>query len=240
MNVNKQFEWNINLGLHLLILVVGLLVGCSTLCEHDDTNWRIVNSEMTTAKEYLEHRGKTNATDVVLAVKMYVGAKYQIYRYADEKLRDRRIKACSECENHFKETLSFLTFFGQKCSTLVNCANDLSITNRTGMTALHFAIYSPELVRLLLAKGAPINSQNNMGETALHCAMGSLDFGTPDEFLILSAQLLVNAGADTNIRDCYGKIPLDCLPANYKGVCLLVNQVCGRGTNGLFRSSKEP
>ncbi len=67
-----------------------------------------------------------------------------------------------------------------------------------GCSPLHIAARkrAPNLVRLLLQKGAPLNLKDGSGVTSLHIAVGH---GT--ERIV---QLLLNNGADTEVKDIHG------------------------------------
>lgn len=73
-------------------------------------------------------------------------------------------------------------------------------------TSLHSAIYrkNADVVKLLLTKGAFVNSRTDNGITPLHMAV------TYDSVRIV--QLLLGEGADINAKDRWGKTPLDYLP----------------------------
>jgi ankyrin repeat protein len=76
---------------------------------------------------------------------------------------------------------------------------------RTGKLPLHWAVTrgSPEVVDLLLRRGADVNARDNYGETPLH-ALARLD---PWRTAIMAPRL-VAAGADLEARDVRGFTPL--------------------------------
>ncbi|CBN58107.1 hypothetical protein OSCI_3620030 [Kamptonema sp. PCC 6506] len=63
-----------------------------------------------------------------------------------------------------------------------------------------FATNRPEMVRLLIQRGANVNQQDSQGQTALMHALGYSDIG--------AIEALIEAGADLNIRDCDGNTAL--------------------------------
>ena len=69
-------------------------------------------------------------------------------------------------------------------------------------TPLHFVNYDKsKLIKALIDNGANINSQNVKGETPLHIAVYSKN--------TLTFKMLLNAGADTTIKNEEGKTPFD-------------------------------
>jgi ankyrin repeat protein len=82
---------------------------------------------------------------------------------------------------------------------LLDHGADPNIPSQNGTTPLMVA-RSPEVVWLLVAKGARINARSKRGETALASAAGRGD----DE----SVQLLLSKGADVNAADYRGYTPL--------------------------------
>lgn len=80
-------------------------------------------------------------------------------------------------------------------------------TDDRGWTALHHAAEggSPESVNALLVRRPNVDAQNRRHLTALHYAAMYGEYAV--------ARLLVEAGADTSIRDDQGKRPIDYLTA---------------------------
>jgi ankyrin repeat protein len=76
-------------------------------------------------------------------------------------------------------------------------------TNRNGRMPLNWAAFNNRVdaVRLLLAKGAPINGINRTGFTPLHHAAeaGALE----------ALKVLLEAGADASIPNLQGNLPID-------------------------------
>ena len=60
-------------------------------------------------------------------------------------------------------------------TALINHGADLTIINKQGDTPLHTAVVNTDipLTRLLIEKKTPIDTQNNIGETALSIAAGN-------------------------------------------------------------------
>ena len=90
--------------------------------------------------------------------------------------------------------------------TLANGA-DVKSTNRFGGTALIPASEHGhvETVRILIAAGVPVNHVNNLGWTALQEAI-LLNNGGPRQQEVV--RLLLDAGADPDIRDPQGRTAL--------------------------------
>ena len=91
---------------------------------------------------------------------------------------------------------------------LLNYASDdptapidpLTYSAPDGDTCLHIAARrgDAQSVRLLLKAGLDVNALGDMGTTPLHCAK-------TDEIV----SLLLAAGASTDIRDAFGRVPLE-------------------------------
>ena len=73
---------------------------------------------------------------------------------------------------------------------------DVHIVDKDGQSPLHYSSEwgNKDIVSILLSMGAKVNQQDNEGRTALH-------FATDDDIF----DLLVEHGADTALRDIYGK-----------------------------------
>jgi ankyrin repeat protein len=66
-----------------------------------------------------------------------------------------------------------------------------------------------ELVKVLLAQGADVNTKDNDGNSPLHLAVGYFNSYLSNPNLIDVINLLVNKGADVNIKNKRGQSPLD-------------------------------
>lgn len=93
----------------------------------------------------------------------------------------------------------------QRCRALVLAGADLAATDVAGRTLLHIAVdhkeERPQIVRLLIESGAPVNAGYGEGQTtALHLAAHHGHAAT--------VKALLEAGADVNARDSVGSTPL--------------------------------
>jgi ankyrin repeat protein len=84
---------------------------------------------------------------------------------------------------------------------LINSGADVKATNRLGSTPLHWAIHDEAKVRLLLARGAGVNTKQRAGRTPLFQAAS---LGNGHGIL----RLLLQHGADPNLRTANGRTPL--------------------------------
>ncbi len=103
---------------------------------------------------------------------------------------------------------------------------------KSGITPLHMA-RSPQMARLLIAKGADVNTKNNWGKTPLHRAaqIGSKEM----------VELLIANGANIVTRDKEGKTPLH-LAESKEVATLLIADVNARDNEGktpLHRTSSK-
>ena len=80
---------------------------------------------------------------------------------------------------------------------------DVSITDRDGWSALHFAAQNghTELISILLQGNAQMDAQTKYGRTPLHCACASRNLST--------VEALLSRGANINIKDAHGKTAMD-------------------------------
>jgi ankyrin repeat protein len=96
---------------------------------------------------------------------------------------------------------------------LIEKGADVNATNHFGGTPLLVVArdkVAPAVVQLLLQSGARVGATDGSGENALHKLAW---FGYPQEN-IRSAQILLDAGADVNVKNRQGKTPLDILLEN--------------------------
>lgn len=108
--------------------------------------------------------------------------------------------------NRAATPLAFAAFAGQYdiASLLITRgASPRGPTDVAGRSAIHWSVIGdrPEMVTLLLARGADVNAVTRSGETPLHFAV---QVGARD-----SAAVLIAAGADLWLRDADGVTPLD-------------------------------
>ncbi|MEZ5428226.1 MAG: ankyrin repeat domain-containing protein [Pyrinomonadaceae bacterium] len=120
-----------------------------------------------------------------------------------------------------KEIFGKLVFSGAKDNVreLIDAGIDLDESNSSGMTPLFLAIEGdqPQILELLLKSGANPNKQSGIdGTTALHWAVdysydgmvqNNRDISYPEPLECI--RILLKYGADENIKDNSGKIPLD-------------------------------
>ena len=119
----------------------------------------------------------------------------------DSELRTPLILAASRPSNYPVE----------KCGLLLDKGANVDGKDRRGRSALHEATLreDPELVALLLQRGASINAQVNEGYTPVHLTMRESDSGyysTPHDS---SLKCLLEHGADVKLRDKSGRIAYD-------------------------------
>lgn len=80
----------------------------------------------------------------------------------------------------------------------VNSKTGVYIDGPGDKTPLHLAIHSPDNLAILIHEGSELNAVDTAGNTALHCAVQA------DK--LASVKLLLEAGADRNIKNKEGKI----------------------------------
>ncbi len=112
---------------------------------------------------------------------------------------------------------------------LLDAGADVNAKTKNGWTPLHHGSPSPEVVKILLDAGADVNAKTKNGKTPLHMATSSGSvkllfkagaavnarekFGTPLHIAVEwgfteVTKALIEAGADINIKNMYGKTPL--------------------------------
>ncbi|KAI8454942.1 ankyrin repeat-containing domain protein [Phakopsora pachyrhizi] len=88
---------------------------------------------------------------------------------------------------------------------------DINFKDGLGNTALHYAVIylSPTVLELILEhEGADVDLINNQGLTPLHCA---IQIKEPKPRLLITKSLL-EAGADTRIKNKHNQRPIDMIP----------------------------
>ena len=114
---------------------------------------------------------------------------------------------------------------GANTSILLQHGASVHKRNKNGQTPLHFASrYNPSSVALLLRSGADVNVQDNNGATPLHFALASssqdifIEGGhecAKGKFLernLKTIELLLEHGANVNLRNVHDKTPLQVAP----------------------------
>jgi ankyrin repeat protein len=98
--------------------------------------------------------------------------------------------------------------------TLLSKGADVAAIDKNGGNALMTAVFSPAVclygtgaVEALLSKHAPLNARNKLGETALMIAAGYKG-STNSCKSVKAVQLLLDAGADVNLKDDRGQTAL--------------------------------
>ena len=90
---------------------------------------------------------------------------------------------------------------------LVTSGADVNLKSNYGLTALHFACEQPKSIPTLLAHGCEINAYDSKGTTALQRAARELN--------VSAVRLLIENGANINIRDEAGMTPLHSVAGNF-------------------------
>ncbi len=95
-------------------------------------------------------------------------------------------------------------------SLLLSAGADVNIQTRNGGTALHEAAINGhiEIVRMLLTKGAKPNAANGLGQTALMLACNCAGPRKTCPWRSDIVRLLIDAGADVNVKDTHGDTAL--------------------------------
>ena len=124
-------------------------------------------------------------------------------RYGDEVLQTIiNHGADVEATNKENETALMLACYDGNVaavSILLNAGAEPSITDKSGHTCLHKAVWldcNKEIIQAIIDHGADVNATNKMDQTSLMiaCLDGNAD----------AIKLLLNAGTELNIRDKYG------------------------------------
>ena len=152
--------------------------------------------------------------------------------------------ACGRCSTPAPIRILATAWARRRCTTRPGtatarssscCSNHHADVNarhlEAGSTPLHYAVIKdhPEIVALLLARGADVQATYRSGATALHLAA---DRGYRD-----IAALLLAHGADVNARDLSGAAPLD--EAAEKGYARRAALLVEKGAPGERQKSRH-
>ena len=91
---------------------------------------------------------------------------------------------------------------------LIKAGAGVNVKNKNNWTPLHFAVIfgTPKMIEMLIKNGAHVNDQgNDDGNTPLHVIAAD---GDSDEHYA-SAKLLIDNGADVNLKNAEDKTPLE-------------------------------
>ncbi|MEE3002729.1 MAG: ankyrin repeat domain-containing protein [Pseudomonadota bacterium] len=114
---------------------------------------------------------------------------------------------------------------------LIKNGVDLNKIFTSGTCLIHHICTSPELIKLLVDNNADINKPNYLGETVLHI-MISIRNQLPmyeNEQIKNNVIFMINNGADINIKDNYGKNPVQ-LAIQFDNISL-ARELIRRGAN---------
>jgi ankyrin repeat protein len=81
---------------------------------------------------------------------------------------------------------------------LISAGADFELKNQEGQTALFSNCYEPKVIEVLLAHGANVDAMDNEGQTPLM-----------DCNWVPTVKVLLNAGANSSLRDKQGNTALD-------------------------------
>eukprot|EP01138_Halocafeteria_seosinensis_P004619 gb/GECG01004725.1/.p1 GENE.gb/GECG01004725.1/~~gb/GECG01004725.1/.p1 ORF type:complete len:417 (+),score=35.02 gb/GECG01004725.1/:1-1251(+) len=187
-----DFNMDNNLGETPLSLALG-----AGKC-FDDDRWRSVNVLLDSENTDCNAKDRNGNTPLHVAVSRRDGAKSArelsqiIKRLIKEKQADVNLKNASEMGGDTPIHLATERGYNQIVRELLESSSiDLSVKNNVGNTSIHIACVRKDLLtlRYLLEplkrntiESAVINSTNNIGETALHCAA---KFGCSESFKAL-------------------------------------------------------
>lgn len=119
--------------------------------------------------------------------------------------------------------------------TLLDHGADATIPNAAGRSPLHNAAAqaSPELVSALLAHGADVQQRSFEGKTALQ-VVGA--YGVQDGDAVSVVNQLLDAGADVNSQDSYGRSPISlcCFNSHVE----IAKVLLGRGGDALLPDAR--
>jgi ankyrin repeat protein len=98
---------------------------------------------------------------------------------------------------------------------------NVNVKDEEGDTALIIAACNAnaEMTKILLDYQADPNLKNNKGETAL-ITLALIDYDVSTERLVKCSRLLVQAGADVNVRDANGVSPIEAAKNNHHSVLI--------------------
>jgi ankyrin repeat protein len=121
-----------------------------------------------------------------------------------------------------------------KVKEYIKKLRDVNIRDLQGNTLLHIAARRPrsEVAKLLLARGADVNANNNWGASPLHMVQEPMwsEDRNPEEAKAFIELLLAN-GADINARDDKGRTPLWKVTGLIEGTPELVPFLTSKGAD---------